>query len=305
MTSEKTNIAHSIHDRLHNVSRERAEDFFKILRQFANEGFLRRLQNSGYSSQFVLKGAFLLMQWTGEYRRSTKDIDMLVYEDNSEELIRTMITAICSVEFEQDGMIYDTSEMTIEDIRDDEEYRGLRAKFTAFLGNARIPLQIDMGFGDAVVPEPVEIEYPTLLNLPTPRLLSYPVVSVIAEKVEAMVDKGMLNSRMKDFYDVYAMSRIFDFEGPKIKAAFQATFKRRETEIPEGLPVAFTDEFAEDDVKITQWRSFINKSELTHAPDNFAEVISELRKFTRPIFQSINEDAPLPGKCDKTTSSWI
>jgi len=289
MTREKSNIAHSIHDRLLKINQETKGDFDKLLKRFAYEGFLRRLHISPYSHQFVLKGAFLLMQWTKEYYRSTKDVDMLVYEDNQEKRIREMIADICAIPFEQDGLNFVTSDMTLGEIREDEEYRGLQAKFKAHIGNIRIPLQIDMGFGDAVTPSAVEIEFSSLLNLPAPRILSYPVESVISEKVEAMVSRGMPNSRMKDFYDVFALIKTCDIDINTLHDAITATFDRRKTKIPREIPVALTDEFATDELKQIQWRSFIKKNELSHAPQDLGMVLAEIRKLVLPIFAEINQ----------------
>jgi len=292
MSGKKSNTAHSIHDRLLNISRDKGENLVLLLKRFAYEGFLRRLQLSPYSRQFVLKGAFLLMQWTKEYYRSTKDVDMLVYENNQEERIREMIADICAIPFEQDGLNFVTSDMTIGEIREDEEYQGLQAKFKAYIGNIRIPLQIDMGFGDAVTPSAVEIEFSSLLGLPAPRILSYPVESVISEKVEAMVSRGLPNSRMKDFYDVYALIKTCDIDISTLHDAITATFDRRKTTIPTGIPVALTDEFATDELKKIQWRSFIKKNELSHAPEELGMVVEEIRKLVLPIFSEINQQTP-------------
>lgn len=291
MTAGQSNIPHSIHDRLLNISRDTREDLIGLLKHFAYEGFLRRLQKSRHADRIILKGAFLLMQWTKEYRRSTKDMDVLAYGKDSEDFIREMLTEICAVPFAQDGLIYDTSAMKIEEIREGEEYQGLRAKFTAYLGKTRISLQIDMGFGDAAIPPPVEIEYQSLLGLPAPRILSYPIETVIAEKVEAMISKGMPNSRMKDFYDVYSLIKSCDIKNETLKDAIAATFYRRKTEIPTDIPVVLTDEFATDKTKKAQWAAFIRKNELSNAPENLAAVLDEIKRLVVPIFAEIKQSA--------------
>lgn len=288
MNGGKSNIAHSIHDRLLKISHEKQEELDKLLKRFAYEGFLRRLNTSSYSRQMVLKGGLLLMQLTKEFVRSTKDLDLLVYGENSEAYVREMVSTICAVRFDQDALVFDISTMKVEKIIDEEEYNGFRVKLIAHIGSSNIPLQIDMGFGDPVIPSPVELEYPSLLNLPSVQVLSYPVQSVIAEKVEAMVSRGEENSRMKDFYDIYVLSRLFEINVELLKAAIIATFGSRGTAIPENPPIALRDQFASDAIKKEQWRNFIKKNELQHAPDDLGEVMGAIREFILPVFGQIN-----------------
>jgi hypothetical protein len=287
MKGRKKNLAQSVLDRLLNISKERGEDHSLILRRFAYEGFLRRLEKSRNRRNLVLKGAFLIIHWTGEYYKPTRDMDMLAYADNSEDTIREMLTEICMIEVD-DSLRFDIGKISMEGMREDEAYQGLRVKFNAYIGDAtRIPLQIDLGLGDAVTPEAVEIEFPVLLGFPAPRVLSYTPETVIAEKVETMVSKGMPNSRMKDYYHVFALLKEVDLDRETLRVAIEETFKRRQTKIPEGIPVGLSDEFAADDVKVAQWKAFVTKNELSKAPVDLADVVAAIASFILPIFEEI------------------
>ena len=170
-------------------------------------------------------------------------------------------------------------------MKDEEEYPGLRVFSGARLGKARISLQADIGFGDAMTPGPVMMEYPVLLPLPAPRLATYPMESVVSEKFEAIVKLGIANSRMKDFFDVWILARDFTFAGEVLAAAVRATFERRKTAMPDGIPFAFTPEFYEDPVKKAQWRAFITKNKLPGAV--LSEITAELSTFLLPVVQAL------------------
>jgi predicted nucleotidyltransferase component of viral defense system len=228
--------------------------------------------------------------WTKQYYRPTKDIDFLSNTSNQPDVLHRIFKEICEVEVEHDGLIYDSGNISIEETIEGNTYHGLRIKLLAFLQNIRIPLQFDIGFGDAVYPSIEEINYPTLLDFPKPTIQVYPLESLISEKVEAMVDLGMQNTRMKDFYDVYSLSRIFDIDGLVLQKAIHATFTRRMTEIPQSPPLALTDEFAFDNDKIKQWQLFTRKNNLTNAPVSLSTVIDELKDFLLPVFTAINEN---------------
>lgn len=174
----------------------------------------------------------------------------------------------------------------MNEIRENQEYQGQRVRLVAYLETARIPVQIDIGFGDVVTPEAEEISYPTLLDSPVPRILAYPPETVISEKLQAMVALGMLNSRMKDFYDLRMIARQFTFDGPKLVEAIRATFNRRRTEIPESAPVALTDEFSMDRDKVTQWKAFLTRSGLENTAVDLPQTIEELRLFLIPPLQA-------------------
>lgn len=290
MKQGKTNIAHSVRDRLMKISLERDENYQLILIKYALERFLYRLQNSIYVEKFVLKGAFLFTLWTKEYYRPTRDLDFLARTSNQAEEMSRIFKEICDIEVDPDGLIFDSAFVSIAEIMEGTSYRGLRIKLTAYLDKIRIPLQFDIGFGDAVYPDVETIEYPSLLDYPNPRILAYPLESLISEKVEAMVDLGIQNSRMKDFYDIYSLSKIFDIDTTSLQKAIAITFERRKTKIPEDIPIALTDEFAYDKDKVSQWRQFINKNDLSNAPDDLFIVIDEIRNFLLPIFNALNNE---------------
>jgi len=223
---------------------------------------LYRLSRSKYSNDFVLKGATRFAIWTEEIHRPTRDLDLLTFWEASAEALRATFQELCTLDIESDGLAFDPETIRVTEIREAQEYSGQRVQLIAKLGNARIPVQVDISFGDAVIPVPEEVEYPTMLPLPAPRLKAYPKEAVVAEKLHAMVVLGIANSRMRDFYDIWTMSRLFLFDGETLSQAIRATFERRRTEIPLTIPLALTSEFATDPDKRSQWRGFLHRSGL-------------------------------------------
>jgi predicted nucleotidyltransferase component of viral defense system len=280
------NVAASVRQQLLGLSRERREDFQLVLTWYAAERFLYRLAQSKHSEQFILKGAMLLNVWMDRSHRPTRDLDFAGYGEASPERLITLFQEICQVEVEADGLEFDAQTLQIDEIREQQEYQGQRVRLIAYLETARISIQIDIGFGDVVTPEAEEISYPTLLDSPVPRILAYPPETVISEKLQAMVALGMLNSRMKDFYDLQMIARQFTFDGPKLVEAIRATFSRRRTEIPESAPVALTEEFSTDSDKTTQWRAFLRRSGLENTVVDLPQIIEELRLFLIPPLQA-------------------
>jgi predicted nucleotidyltransferase component of viral defense system len=280
------NIAASLRQRLLKLSRERGEDFQLVLTWYAAERFLYRLAQSKYAVQFILKGAMLLNVWMGRSHRPTRDLDFAGYGEASPERLITLFQEICQVDVEEDGVQYDIDSIQVNEIRENQEYQGQRVRLIAYLETARIPVQIDIGFGDVVTPEAEEISYPTLLDSPVPRILVYPPETVISEKVQAMVALGMVNSRMKDFYDLRMIAKLFTFDGSKLVEAIRATFNRRTTGIPESSPVALTEEFSTDRDKATQWKAFLTRSGLENTAVDFPQIIEELRLFLIPPLQA-------------------
>jgi predicted nucleotidyltransferase component of viral defense system len=275
----KKNVAHSIRERLLNLSRKSGEDFQLLLTRYAIERLLFRLARSEYRNSFVLKGAMLFALWTGEMHRPTRDLDLLGFGDASQEHLGEVFRALCAVEAEDDGLSFDAGSVTVEAIRENQEYDGQRVKFIATLGQARVTLQVDVGFGDAVTPAAQDVEYPTLLGMEPPKLRAYPKETVVAEKLDAMVMLGLANTRMKDFYDLLVISRTFPFEGEKLCAAIAATFERRGTQLPKETPVALTDAFAKDRAKGKQWKAFCARSGLGERVEDLSSVIAELAAF--------------------------
>lgn len=279
--------AASIRARLRNLARAKGEDYNLTLVRYALERFLYRLGGSPYRGQFILKGAMLYAIWGSETFRRTRDLDLLGYGASDLETVAQRIREICEVPDPEGGIVFSVETVSAKAIRALAEYDGVRVRFSARLGNARLPLQVDVGFGDAVEPAPREIVYPVLLAAPAPRLRAYPMEAVIAEKVEAMVKRGAENSRMKDFYDVDAFAKRFSFKGAALTKALAATFKRRRTEFPAALPVALTPGFYSAADKVNLWRAFISRAGLISAPHDFSEVGSSLRVFLVPVLEAL------------------
>lgn len=280
------NIAASVRQRLLDKARETGRPFNELLQYFAMERFLYRLSRSPYANKFVLKGALMLMVWEAPLSRPTMDIDLLGRIDNNIETIVEVIRQICRHEVEPDGIVFDVTDIEAENIAEDADYEGIRIRFRGSLDTARFIIQLDIGFGDVVIPSPEPTNYPTLLDLPAPRLRGYSRESTIAEKFEAMVKLGILNSRMKDFFDIWLMLRQFDFEGPILAEAISKTFSTRGTRI-QAKPIALARAFGEDPEKAAQWRGFIRKNRLKDVPQNFAEVITAIAAFLTPIAEQM------------------
>jgi predicted nucleotidyltransferase component of viral defense system len=265
-----------------NLSRQRGEDFQLVLTRYGLERLLYRLTQSLHAKQFILKGAALFQIWTGHAHRSTRDLDLLGRGEPSTARLKQIFQEVCSLKVVDDGLTFPADAVRAGQIKEDDEYQGIRLRIDARMGSARIPLQIDIGFGDAVTPGPQEVTYPTLLEFPAPTLEAYPRETVIAEKFQAMVQLGMANSRMKDFYDVWILARIFEFDGPRLCAAIRATFARRQTALPATVPLALTRGFSDDPVKSTQWIAFLKKGKLVDRPPPLGEVVLLLESFLIP-----------------------
>jgi len=285
------NVPASIRQRLLNRAKADKRPFNELLQYYAMERFLYRLSQSAHADCFILKGALMLRVWHSPEFRPTMDIDMLGRTSNDEVSIITQIQDVLAVEIEPDGLAFDPSSIQAERITEDADYRGIRIRFRGTLDSARVSMQIDIGFGDIVYPEPEEMNLPAMLNSPTPRLLCYSRESAIAEKFEAMVKLGILNSRMKDFYDIWLLSRQFDFDGAKLTKAVQLTFKQRGTILPSEIE-AFTSAFA--DAKQTQWTAFRKRLQLDHVPVAFQEVTLAVERLLSPIASALSSGNSKP-----------
>ncbi len=292
MNNGPTNLAASVRQRLLH-SRQRGEDFNLTLVRYGTERLLYRLSRSQYADRFVLKGAVLITEWIGESYRATRDVDLLGYGSSSQEELSRVFRDICRLEVEPDGLVFMPDTVTVEEIRGNQEYQGQRVKIRAELAGARIPLQVDIGFGDPVRSGSNEIGLHTLLDCSTPILRAYPPESVVAEKFEALVALGLPNSRLKDFYDVWIMSKRLQFDGPKLARAVRETFQRRKTPVPRETPLGLSEEFATDDSKQAQWRGFLDRHGLT-VDTTLEEVIDELHGFLLPPAKSVTEDRSFP-----------
>jgi len=276
MAKEIRNLGASVRARLLKRAKAKGQSFDLVLTRFALERLLFRLGRSRHADRFVLKGAMLLMSWFEDPHRGTRDLDLLGFGDPDPEAMLAAFREILAEEA-ADGVVFDADALRVERIREALDYGGLRLRTTASIAGARINLTIDIGFGDALEPGAELIDYPVMLDLPAPRLRAYARETVIAEKFQAMVALGRANSRMKDFYDIWLLSRSFPFDDDRLARAIAATFARRGTEIPTGLPDALSSAFAADEQKQRQWRVFVEDVALD--PGSLADVIENLRTF--------------------------
>lgn len=283
------NRAASVRQRLLNHARKHEEQFQVVLGRYAVERFLYRLDQSTHRDRFVLKGAMLFLVWDGEMHRVTRDLDLLGFGVPTTEELESVMRAICSVDVTDDGVVFKPATVRGARIREDQEYEGVRVTLDAFLGTARIPLQIDVGFGDTITPAPEREVFPTVLDFPAPHPQVYPRETVVAEKFQAMVHLGMGNSRMKDFYDIWFLARTFSFDGALLAEAIQQTFARRRSDVPAERPLALTEAFAGDPAKVQQWSAFLRKTGLQEATPPFSEVITELASFLMPPAKAVDE----------------
>lgn len=287
------NIPASIRQRLLNRAKSDRRPFNELVQYYAMERLLYRLSQSAHADRFILKGALMLRVWHSPEHRPTMDIDLLGRTSNKEADIIAQVQDILTTDVEPDGLVFDPDSIRAEQITEDANYKGIRIRFLGGLDSMRISMQIDIGFGDVVYPEPEELELPTMLKSPAPRLLCYSRESSIAEKLEAMVKLGMLNSRMKDFYDIWLLSRQFDFDGTNLTEAIRLTFEQRGTTIPSVID-AFTDSFAE--TKQTLWTAFRKRLQQDHIPISFRDISLALDEYLTPVIRTITLNKPGPKK---------
>ena len=280
------NIAASVRQRLLNKARETGHPFSELLQYFAMERILYRLSKSAHAGKFVLKGALMFTAWQAPVTRPTMDIDLLGITDNSVDKIAAIAREVCLQEVEPDGLIFEPDSVGGERIVEDADYGGVRVRFRGTLGTARVTMQLDIGFGDVVVPEPEMADYPTILDLPVPRLRGYSRESAVAEKFEAMVKLGVLNSRVKDFFDIWLLSRQFDFAGETLALAIERTFTARGT-TNTGDPIALTEDFAKESFRQTQWQGFVRKNRLQGTPANFEDIVETIAIFLGPVVRAL------------------
>ena len=282
-------VAASVRARLLNHAKQRGDEFERTLARFAGERLLFRLGACTARDRCILKGASLLAVWMPDPYRATRDVDVLASGPTDDDAIRSMIAEICAVACPEDGLRFDLSELVVEAIRAEEEYSGKRARFRAFLGRARIAVQLDLGVGDAIAIAPEEITYPTMLSsLPAPRLRAYPREQTVAEKFEAMVKLDTQNSRMKGFHDVRALAGAFEFDGAALQHAVAACFDRRRTPRTDETPRALTPTFYQMSELATRWRNYLAAGAvLIPPPVQFADVGERIIEFLGPVRQSI------------------
>ncbi len=287
-----SDVTQSIHRRLLNVRDKTGEHFNHLLIRYGLERLLYRLIASGHDDDFVLKGAMLFALWRDVPGRPTRDIDLLGFGDLDHERLRRVFADTCTVEVVDDGLRFDAESIVTDNIRDHQEYNGIRVRLLGYLGNARIAVQVDIGFGDAVTPEPTLIEYPTILGFPAPQIRAYHPATVVAEKFHAMIELGIMNSRLKDFYDVYIILQHMNIDNTELAEAIKATFRRRRTSLPSQLPVAFTEEFVCDGNKETQWQAFVKRSLLTDCELSFSRIVESIQQKLWPVVLSLHKNDP-------------
>jgi len=290
MTREPAkNLAASIRARLLALAQSKGQDYQRVLGRYAIERFLYRLGSSPYRDRFAIKGATLFTLWTGETHRPTKDLDLLGWGSSAIREVEETIRVICKIEG-IDGILFDGESVEGTRIKEEDEYEGVRVKFQAILAGARIPMQVDIGFGDAVYPEPEFESFPILLPMEPPVIRAYPREAAIAEKFNAMVALDIRNSRMKDFYDIWFMANTWTFDMVTLRAAIRASFERREVAIPQEVPFALTEEFLDDPQKKQQWNAFVGRLYPGTGSTSLEEVGILLRAFLLPCIHSASAD---------------
>ncbi len=265
--------------RLLDLAKARGEDFDLVLTRFALERLLYRLSVSPHADRFVLKGAMLVAVWLPDAFRATRDLDLLGRGDASPEGAAAVFKDLCRVAVAPDGVEFDSATVRAELIREDQRYLGTRVKLEARIAGAVIGLQVDVGYGDAVVPPPATIEYPSLLQFATPHVRAYSRYTVVAEKLQAAVEFGLANSRLKDFFDLFTLASQFDFDGPQLASAIGATFGRRGVAIPAEPPAAFSAQFFAAPDKLAQWKGFLKRTRVRVEMPPLAGVIDAVAKF--------------------------
>lgn len=282
----KKNMAASVRQKLLNVFRKTGRTHQELYQYYAMERFLYRLSISKYRDSFVLKGALMLQVWGAPFVRPTMDIDMLGKISNQEESIKDQIRDLLSISIEDDGLQFDLDSIRAEEITKEADYNGLRIHIKCILDTIKISIQIDIGFDDMVYPEPVQSDFPSLLGNDSPKIWCYSRESAIAEKTEAMVSLGSLNSRMKDFYDIWSLACEFTFRGADLSEALRRTFEKRKTAIPEKISSIQTD-FADSQNQI-QWKAFRRRLNHSDIPEDFQVILRELDQFLSPVIKALN-----------------
>ena len=266
------------------MARQSGKPFQSLLTYYGLERFLFRMSRSPMKENFVLKGGLLLIGMGLPMARTTRDIDILGLGSKDMEAVGASIREIGSMAFD-DGLVYEFDHMSMEEMAEDTEYPGIRLKFDAWLGKAKIPMQIDIGFGDIVIPEAREMTFPTLLDMEPPVVKAYGIETIIAEKFEASLDLVELNSRMKDFYDIWMLSRTYPFQGCTLQEAVIATCRRRSTPLISKAPI-FSREFAGRTDKRTQWKTFLKKNQFPNIPEDFSTIMKDFAEFLRPVTEA-------------------
>lgn len=280
MNPANPNVAASVRARLLNVAKAQGVDFNQVLVRFALERILYRLTQSQHADRFLLKGALLFTLWYDMPHRATRDADLLGFGASDLDSVAETFRNIAAVAVD-DGIAFDPASVTVEEIRKEAGYGGVRVIIAGELAKARCKTQIDVGFGDAVTPAPVDSVYPVLLDdLPAPKLRAYPTYTVIAEKLHAIALLGMTNSRLKDYFDLSVLLERETLDTDLLAQAIKATFERRGMSVPDAVPIGLTDEFAHDSSRQSLWLAFLKKNELL--PEPLPAIVDRLRSALAP-----------------------
>lgn len=292
MKVDESGLVQSVRTRLLATATATASDPNAVLARYGIERFLYRLSVSPYADRFVLKGAMLLSAWLGQGARPTRDIDLLGLGTFTLDALADIAREVCVRACEPDGMAFLPETVKVAGIRTSGQYRGARLTLSGTLGRARVKVQVDVGIGDATTPGPVLLDYPSLLGLPRPRLHAYRPETVVAEKAHAMTVLASTNTRLKDVHDVAALCRQVDFDGPTLASAIEATFARRKTALPEGLPAALTTDFGAVPSRHAQWKAFLKRSRLEGSAATFENTAGEAARFLEPVLAAVRHRSP-------------
>lgn len=279
----KKNLGESIRQQLKNLSDKRNRPFDEIIRYYAMERFLYRLSISSHAKKFFLKGGLMLKVWDSLDHRATMDIDLLARTSNQIDNLHRIITEVSEIAYEEDGIVFDTQKLILRNIQTGGDYNGVSISFSAKLFTTKMPILIDIGFNDIVIPKPQQIKYPTLLGMPEPTLMGYTLETVIAEKLESVVKLAFVNTRMKDFYDLWTILNNYEIQPDKLSTAIREVFANRKT--PFKHPVAFTPEFYDNKETQQRWDNFL--SAMGKQQIKFEDVIVGLSKSTAGFFSEV------------------
>ena len=304
MKGKVKNIKASVYAKLRNKAKEANKPFAEILQYYAMERFLYRLTKSKYSSSFILKGALMFSIWKIPERRSTVDIDIEGYFDNDIITVENLVKEVCTISVEDDGLVFSPDTVKGEIIKKESDYKGIRVRFIGFLDRSKIFMQIDIAFGDSVYPAPKEMEFPVMLGMQKPKLKGYPIESVISEKLEAIIKLGAVNSRMKDFYDIWIISKNFDLSGKILIKSILKTFEHRKTPLPNTRPFFDREIYNSKSDRQTLWKAFINKNEFANVPKELNMIALEIEDFLIEPLGSLNQDFEFTKKWDPEKIFW-
>ncbi|MCH2174632.1 MAG: nucleotidyl transferase AbiEii/AbiGii toxin family protein [Lentisphaeria bacterium] len=287
----KKDLSASVRSKLLNLARNTGRDFQEITQRYVIERFLQRLSLSEHKQDFILKGAMLYVPWKLDDKRTTMDLDLLGFGNPDIKELKQKYIEICSTKVQNDGLIFHDKNVQVTAIREESLYDGVRIKASISLGSMRIRLQIDIGFGDQIVPEPIVMEFPALLNKTGPSIRSYSPETVIAEKFNAMIVLGMANSRLKDYFDIWMLSKHFEIKADLLRRAIIQTFEKRQTPFPEVKPVGLSDEFYQEESKTLQWKGFIRKQRHLNSLPELNIIGQEIETFLLPVVLNYDKNS--------------